>query len=185
MTNVFLYGRSGTGKTILSAEIVKIKLSQLLEDKTTVRVIVTQYQTVCECCHLLLRNFKEKYFKNIDSEVVSFKALCEKLNIKNEFNRPIDMINKVTRKLGERRGVITLLMVDEMSAAYACGQETPDWSNVTTADNIVWILSSSPTSCCDKINYLRPPVSNKVLSTKLLRGHRNCLEIRSVAMATF
>ena len=37
MTNVFLYGSSGTGKTILDAEIVKIKLSQLKSEEKKVR----------------------------------------------------------------------------------------------------------------------------------------------------
>ena len=81
MTNVFFYGSSGTGKTILSAEIVKIKLSQLLEDKKAVRVIVSQYKSTCVCCDLLLRNFQEKYFKNIDAHVVPFSKLCEELNM--------------------------------------------------------------------------------------------------------
>merc|ERR1719204_2954614 len=65
MTNVFLYGSSGTGKTILGAEIVKIKLSKLMANKKDVTVIVAQYRTLGD--DLLLQNLKEKYFKNIDS----------------------------------------------------------------------------------------------------------------------
>ena len=64
MTNVFLYGRSGTGKTILGAEIVKIKLSQLMADKKDVKVFVAMYDANENS--LLLLNLKEKYFKNID-----------------------------------------------------------------------------------------------------------------------
>ena len=44
MTNVFLYGSSGTGKTLLSSEAVKIKLSQFKQDNKPVRVIVTSYR---------------------------------------------------------------------------------------------------------------------------------------------
>ena len=46
MTNVFLYGSSGTGKTIMSAEIVKIKLSQLMANKNHVQLIVEKSNIV-------------------------------------------------------------------------------------------------------------------------------------------
>ena len=45
MTNVFLYGSSGTGKTILGAEIVKIKLSQLMTYNKPVREGFNQLMT--------------------------------------------------------------------------------------------------------------------------------------------
>ena len=63
MTNVFLYGCSGTGKTILGAEIVKIKLSQMNSEGRPVRAIVSQYNS--DESVLLLENFRDKYFKNI------------------------------------------------------------------------------------------------------------------------
>merc|ERR1719300_1595673 len=69
-------------------------------------------------------------------------------------------------------------MVDEMFACREEGQTTPDWSDITSADNLVWIVSLQPFSGSDETINLRPPVSDKVLSTKLVRGHRNCLEIR-------
>ena len=62
MTNVFLYGSSGTGKTILGAEIVKIKLSQMIESKRDVRVIVTKYNASQSQSDLLMQNLRTKYF---------------------------------------------------------------------------------------------------------------------------
>ena len=64
MTNVFLYGSSGTGKTILGAEIVKIKLSQMNSEGRPVRVIVSQYDANSES-FLLLENFRDKHFSPI------------------------------------------------------------------------------------------------------------------------
>ena len=76
-----------------------------------------------------------------------------------------------------------ILFVDELDACHSGGQTTPDWSDVTTADNVVWILSVQPGSASDETINLRPPISEKVLSTKLVHGHRNCLEIRSVVIS--
>ena len=78
-----------------------------------------------------------------------------------------------------------ILFVDELFACDSEGQTTPDWSDVTTADNVVWILSVQPGGGSDEMINLSPPVSDKVFSTKLVRGHRNCLEIRSAAISTF
>ena len=80
MTNVLVYGSSGTGKTILCAEIVKIKLSQFLDDKKPVKIIVSMYANPDESA-LLLQNMKEKYFKNIGSQVLSLSMLACDLNI--------------------------------------------------------------------------------------------------------
>ena len=182
MTNVFLYGRSGSGKTILGAEIVKIKLSQMMESKRDVRVIVTMYTN--DESNLLLQNLREKYFKNIDSQVLPFKTLCRDLNITFEYTQPKDMINKVTVKLSQMKENI-ILFVDELWACRSDGMTTPDWRDVTTADNVVWILSVQPFNDSDKMINLSPPESDKVLSTKLVRGHRNCLEIRSVVISSF
>ena len=183
MTNVFLYGSSGTGKTIVSAEIVKIKLSQLQSEGKSVRVFVTPY-AVSESS-VLLQNLREKYFKNIDCQVVPLRDLCGQLNIEFEVKHPKDTINRVINKLRENDDVTTILMVDEVWPCHSEGQTTPDWSDIMTADNVVWIVSVRPDSTSDETINLRPPVSDKVLSTKLVRGHRNCLEIRSVVISSF
>ena len=155
MTNVFPYGRSGSGKTILGAEIVKIKLSQMIERKIDVRVIVSIF-TDSES-HLLLQNLRENYFKNIDAQVLPFEDLCRDLNIKPDMYQPKDMINKVTGKLSQMKENI-ILFVDELFACVDDGQRTPDWSDVTTADNVVWILSVNPASNSHETINLSLPV---------------------------
>ena len=184
MTNVFLCGSSGTGKTIVSAEIVKMKLSQLQSEGKSFRVLVTTCLLNKESS-LLLRNLRKKYFKNIDCQVVGLLDLCGQLNIEYDNKHPKDLINRVINKLRENDDVTTILMVDEVNPCQDDGQTTPDWSDVKTVDNVVWILSLNPASGSDETINLRPPVSDKVLSTKLVRGHRNCLEIRSVVISSF
>ena len=97
MTNVFLYGRSGTGKTILGAEIVKIKLSQLMANKEDVKVIVAQYHA--NYSSLLLQNLREKYFKNIDCQVLSLSDLCGQLHIELDWKHSKDTINRVINRI--------------------------------------------------------------------------------------
>ena len=182
MTNVFLYGSSGTGKTIVSAEIVKMKLSQLQSEGKSFRVLVNQFTD--NESDLLLQNLREKYFINIDCQVLTFKDFCGQLNIECYEAHPKDTINSVINKLRENDDM-TILMVDEVWPCDDEGQTTPDWSEVKTNDNVVWIVSLQPANPSDETINLRPPVSDKVLSTKLVRGHRNCLEIRSVVISSF
>ena len=123
MTNVFLYGSSGTGKTILGAEIVKIKLSQLMADKNDVTVIVTQYRA--SESHLLLQNLREKYFKNINCKVLTFEEICREKNIECDMDQPKDMINRVIEKLSQMEKN-SILFVDELWPCGDDGQTTPD-----------------------------------------------------------
>ena len=132
---------------------------------------------------MLLEKFRDKYFKNINCQVMRLDKLCAKMEIEFDWNQPRDLISRVITKLSESDDVTTILMVDELFPCRVEGQTTPDWSDVTTADNVVWILSVRPSSSSDETINLSPPVSDKVLSTKLVRGYRNCLEIRSVVIS--
>jgi len=132
---------------------------------------------------LLLQNLREKYFKNIDCQVLLFQELCREMSIEWDYSQPKDMINRVIVKLSQMKESI-ILFVDEFLPCVSNGQKTPDWSDIKTIDNVVWILSLNPAGYSDETIDLRPPVSDKVLSTKLVRGHRNCLEIRSVVISS-
>ena len=78
MSNVFLYGSSGTGKTLLSSEAVKIKLSQFKQDNKPVRVIVTSYT---DDERILLENFRTQYFPNMeDIRILTLRVLCKELD---------------------------------------------------------------------------------------------------------
>ena len=54
MICILLEGSSGTGKTLLSSEAVKIKISQLESQDKPVRVIVTKYLLRSEGDQLLM-----------------------------------------------------------------------------------------------------------------------------------
>ena len=77
--NVFLWGFSGSGKTAIAMETVKIKVSHCKEKNKSVRVIVTKYSAFDG--HKLLTDMRE-YMKNIDAQILTMKQLCEDLNCK-------------------------------------------------------------------------------------------------------
>ena len=100
------------------------------------------------------------------------------MNIEFDYKHPKELIKSVIERLSRRNDRITILFVDEVIPCLLEGQITSDWSNISTADNVVWILSLQPFSDGHETINLIPPVSDNVLSTKLVRGHRNCPEIR-------
>ena len=91
--NVFLWGYSGTGKTLFVCEALKIKLSKvrrLLKEGEKVRVIVTVYNSAItdgtqderfDTSSSLMADMKEKYLLNVAGEdfvdFVPFKALLQ------------------------------------------------------------------------------------------------------------
>ena len=141
MTNVLVYGSSGTGKTIVSAETVKIKISQFKSINKPVKVIITQF-TPREN-DLLMKNLKEKHFCEIEASICSFKMLSESLDIDFDFKQPKKMIMEVVKKLSERKET-TILFCDEIFSCDTEGQKTPDWSDMRSVDNVVWILAMQP-----------------------------------------
>ena len=158
MICIFMGGSSGTGKTLLSSEAVKIKITQLESEKKPVRVIVTSY-TKYESA-LLLQNFKDKYFPNMNTNisVKTFAKLCEDLNIDGDFKYPKDMIKKVVGSLSSSDSEqITIFMCDELKGCDSDGQVSANWSDLSTAFNVVWILSVNPVGLGDEIQNFRPP----------------------------
>ena len=173
MTNVFLYGSSGTGKTIVSAETVKIKLSQFKSINKPVKVIITQF-TPREN-DILMKNFKEKHFCEMDISICSLKMLSESLDIDFDYQHPKKMIEEVVNKLSERKEM-TILLCDELFSCDTEGQKTPDWSDMRTADNVVWILALRPDSGSRETTNLIEPRDANVHVTK--GGYHLCLEIK-------
>ena len=179
MICILVEGSSGTGKTLLSSEAVKIKVTQLESEKKPVRVIVTSYRKSESA--LLLQNLKEKYFPNMNSDisVKPLQKLCEDLNIDWDRQYPKEMINKVVGSLSSSDPEqITIFMCDELWACDSYGQVSADWSDLSTAPNVVWILSLNPMGYSYEMPNFRPPSGPGILSTKMVHGHRNCYQIR-------
>lgn len=116
MICILLEGSHGTGKTLLSSEAVKIKISQFKSEDKPVRVIVTQYRS--RKSRFLLKNFEDNYFKNIDVSILTFGKLCEDLNIEYDIDYPKDLINKIVGSLSNSDHV-TIFFCDELGKGSA------------------------------------------------------------------
>ena len=77
--NIFLWGSSGTGKTILLTEILKMKMGQYSKNGQKLNIFVTSYMAIPES--QLIKDLKEKYFNNHPSvneiQFIAFRSLCQ------------------------------------------------------------------------------------------------------------
>ena len=77
--NIFLWGSSGTGKTIMLTEILKMKISHYKRQRLKMKIFITSYMANSES--QLIQDFKEKYLAYLPSECVvhfvPFNALCQ------------------------------------------------------------------------------------------------------------
>ena len=178
---MFLWGFSGSGKTGIAMETVKIKVSHCKEKNKSVRVIVTKYSARND---KLLSNMRE-YLKNIDVKILPLKQLCKDLKLKFDITQPKDTINTVIRSLSsEKTDQLTVFVCDEVDPCNRRGQTTPDWTDLATADNVEWILSMRPASGSTETINMKPPSDPSILDRKLLHGHRNSYPIRSVSSSS-
>ena len=174
---MFLWGFSGSGKTAISLETVKIKVSHCKEKNKPVRVIVTKYTDHDEQLLTVMR----EYLKNIEVQILPLAQLCEDLNCNFNITKPKDTINAVIRSLSsEKTEHLTIFVCDEVEPCRIDGQTTPDWTDLTTADNVEWILSMRPTTGSKEAINMKPPSDPSILDRKLLTSHRNSYPIRSV-----
>ena len=184
---LFLWGSSGTGKTLLSLETLKIKISHFKSQNKTVKVIVTTFRNEI----LLLENIRQKYLVNIsDVQILELEHLCEELNINFKPGHPRDTINNVIFALSSanhnhKHNHVTLLYVDEVWPCLRSGQTTPDWRDVITPENCQWILSLSPEGASSETTNLTPPSHSSFVERKLIHGHRNAYLIRSAGISSF
>ena len=175
---LFLWGSSGTGKTLLSLETLKIKLSHFKSQNKTVKVIVTTFNHFET---LLLENIRQKYLVNIsDVQILSLECLCQELNIQFDEDSPRDTVNEVISSLSSTKTHdITIFLCDEIPPCCYEGQTTPDWRYVITPDNVQWILSFNPKGHSNETINLTPPSISSIVERKLIHGHRNAYLIRS------
>ena len=85
-----MWGSSGTGKTLILMEALKIKLSKLLRLGKRVRILATTYE---ERYTELQKKYVEKYLVNMkDVEEMDLEKLCRDRNIGYDYGRPRDTV---------------------------------------------------------------------------------------------
>ena len=79
LQNIFLWGSSGTGKTIILTEILKVKISHYVQKNKKLNVFVTSYMATSES--QWIQDFKEKYLAYLQDRCqirfIPFNLLCE------------------------------------------------------------------------------------------------------------
>ena len=168
---VFLTGSAGTGKTLMLSEALKIKLSRLRNRGTDVKIFVTtfhRYDTE------LLDKYRSHYLVNIDNiNFTDIKQLCDDLNIEYDQYEPQSTMNNVVRSLSDKYTDSTvILLCDEVQC-----MRSPDWSNMKTCHNVIWLLAINPYSNGADMNIVYP-TSDDVFSQQLQIKYRNCHQIR-------
>ena len=77
--NIFLWGSSGTGKTIILAEVLKMKISHYNKKGIKLNIFVTSYMAASGS--KLIEDFKQKYLVHMPSECevkfIPFNLLCK------------------------------------------------------------------------------------------------------------
>ena len=185
---LFVWGSSGTGKTLILTEALKIKLSKLLRMGKRVKIMATTFANETE---LLILKYVEKYLVNMkDVEVMDLEKLCDDLNIEYDIWRPRETVNRVIRSLSDSsdQNVTTLLLIDEVMPSTGSGSGagilslgTPDWRDLAVRENVVWLLGLSPNTPNDASSTeVLPPENSSVLTRHLVHKHRNCPQIRNV-----
>ena len=112
--NVFLWGSSGTGKTLMLCEALKIKISQLRRrGKKDVRVFVATMNGT----EPLLKDIEEKYLSDINVEgIMSLYDLSKKLNVQRDPAHPPSWLENILSHLSadQSSSSHTILVVDEV-----------------------------------------------------------------------
>ena len=182
---MFLWGSSGTGKTVLALETLKIKISHFKSQNKTVKVIVTQFDDLFGDDPFLLENIRQKYLVNIsDVQILRLSHLCRELNIQFDGDNPRETLNKVISSLSSAKTHdITIFLCDEIPPCDSKGQTTPDWRDVITPENVQWILAFNPFGYSLETMNLTPPSHSSVVERKLIHGHRNAYLIRSAGIS--
>ena len=168
---MFLTGSAGTGKTLMLSEALKIKLSKLKHRGTDVKIFVTTFDSdETE----LLDKYREQYLVNIENINFTYiKQLCDDLNIEYDYNYPQSNMNNVVRSLSDKyTDKMVILLCDEVRCS-----KSPDWSNMKTCHNVIWLLAINPSSNRSNMKIVYP-TSKHVLSQQLQVKYRNCHQIR-------
>ncbi len=189
--NLLLWGSSGTGKTLLLLEALRIKLSQAAKESVKVRVIVTAYWPECK---LLMDRLKSGL--NLDTDIAvnyysSAKELCEEVGVEYRRHEAQETLNGLFSKLAEDDSCRkTIVVVDEILIRYFdSGQGTrkagdTDWSDLTTRPGVEYLIALSPysnghlLSSGGNFSGITPPNDENTFSSQLLLRHRNSYEIQ-------
>ena len=109
----------------------------------------------------LMDKYREHYLVNIeDINFTNIQQLCHDLNIKYNNMKPQSTMNNVVRSLSDKyTDSLVILLCDEIFC-----YESPDWSNMETCHNVIWLMAINPMSNVVGNMEIVTPTSDDVLS---------------------
>ena len=171
--NIFLWGSTGTGKTLLLIEALLMKISQYRREGRQLDIIVTAFWS----SQVLIKNFRENYLSSLAMQdnvtIVDFQVLCQKQDVEYNYRRPQSTLASLLPRLAASPP-LTLLLVDETFAGEG------DWASFQPCKNLDFMIALAPWDrISDTVHQVTPPADQQlILSRRLLTPHRNCHQIR-------
>ena len=181
---VFLWGTSGSGKTLLLAEALKMRVSQLRRMGQQVNVIISAMTNI----DLLLSEIRAKYLPeltNMDNvRFLPLPDLARELKCDHDTAHPQQYIETILNSLSAQNSsnpCHTLLLVDEVNPMSKDEKANElckaDWSNLTTKDQVDCLISLQTYTDSKTLYHVVPPCNNFIVSQQTLTPHRNCAGI--------
>ena len=194
--NVFLWGPPGSGKTLLAAEVVKMKIShyyrqmklELTEFNQKVKVIITAYASVP--LPLLFIDLQDETFlelrKQFNFSFFLLSELCEEMEVPWLPYEPQKCIeNLLEHRLSKLHFEKFILFIDEVNPGYPA-----DWSDFNpNYENVDCILSMRYEYSQNNVNHvgttfqIKPPSNQELtLSHELLKRYRCSKEVQLISL---
>ena len=161
--DLVLAGHTGTGKTMLAAEAVRIKISQYLEKNrgnsenliicvSTMDIVLNRWlhtQKINKTLDGLLDDMKSKWFHNMELENISYKGFGELLNSYEvstfasygSLRQPLENLGDMLSKKPNH----FIIMIDDVNFEYFENSERSfDFSGLSYYENVNFIVNLSP-----------------------------------------
>ena len=179
--NVFLWGSSGSGKTLMLCEALKMKVSQLRrQGKLDIRVIVSMMYGY----DLLKKDLTKRFSSDFATETfINLDDLAKELGIRIDLQNPQSMIQTFLSYLSAQRPLPssshTIFLVDEVDPRSYEEKDAgkANWSSLQATDGVDFIIALSTFSGSKALLKVTPPTDKRILCQRLTTPHRNCAQI--------
>ena len=179
--NVFVWGTSGSGKTLMLAEALRMKTSQREREGKQVRVFIS-----IMFGESLMSDLKQKYLPNLTDvgdvtvRFVHLVDLATELDVKYNRNHPRATLENILASLSDHHDTDpnhTILVVDEVIPQSDEEEQSggiADWSYFSSSqDGVDIILALGTFTASRTLHKVKPPSDLQFVCQRLTKPHRN------------